>query len=77
MNDVIYLVVRSKGLGHEMYYCHGRNGFGVSWTFNITKAIYWETDEMPHLIAASENSLSVSVVIMARKEYFKRKLKGK
>lgn len=60
-----------------MYYCRGRNGLGVSWTFNITKAIDWETDEMPKLIAYYEMCPEVSIVAMTRKEYFIRKLKGK
>jgi len=76
MNDVIYLLMRSEGLGHETYYCRG-SSLGITWTFDIAKAILWQTDEMPKLIADYENSSSVSIVEMARKEYFKRKLEGK
>lgn len=76
MNKV-YFVMRSKGLGHEMYYCHGKHGFGVDWTFNIAEAIHWKTDEMPKMIVAMKDSLSVSVVAMTGKEYFKRKLRGR
>ncbi len=69
--------MRSKGLGHEMYYCHGKHGLGVDWTFKIAEAIYWKTDSMPKMIVTMKDSLEVSVVAMTRKEYFMRKLKGK
>lgn len=74
MNDITYFVMRSKGLGHEMYYCRKP---GVSWTFKIAEALHWKTDESPKMIVTMQDSLEVSVVAMTRKEYFIRKLKGK
>lgn len=71
--------MRSKGLGHEMYFCQGKGkyGLGVDWTFNIAEAIHWNDDRVPTVIVNQRNSLEVSVVAMTRKEYFIRKLKGK
>lgn len=73
----MYFVVRSKELGHEMYFCHGRHGLGTDWTFNIADAITWTTDHMPKMVADVQKSREVSIVSMTTKEYFKRKLQGK
>lgn len=76
MNKV-YFIVRSVGLGHEMYHCWG-NGMGNQpWTFKIAEANHWPTDTHPKIIAARENSTSVSVVAITKEEYFKRVLQGK
>ena len=74
MNKV-YFVMRSKGFGHEMYYCRGHNGLGISWTFKIAEALWWKTDRMPNMIAG--DSTEISVVEITKNDYFKRVLQGK
>lgn len=74
MNEA-YFVMRSKGLGHEMYYCRGHHGLGISWTFKISEALWWKTDRMPKMIA--KGSTEASVVTITKAEYFKRVLRGK
>lgn len=76
MNKV-YFLLRSNGLGHEMYYCWGAGEAGAHWTFKIKEACWWPTDDRPKLLAAAENSTSVGVVAITKTEYFKRVLQGK
>jgi len=81
MNDIteVYMVIRSKGPGGELYYGHGPHGLGTYWTFNITEALWWRTDSQPRSIVSWENtkeSKKANVIKMTKQEYFKRMLKG-
>ena len=72
-----YFIMRSEGLGHELYWCWDKTEAGLHWTFKIAEAHHWPTDGRPKLIAANENSNEVSVVAITKTEYFKRVLQGK
>ncbi len=73
----MYFVMRSRGLGHEMYFCSGHNGLGTSWSFKIADALWWKTNSQPRAIVSWEDSTEVSIVSMTKQEHFKRVLADK
>ena len=73
-----YFIMRSEGLGHEMYHCWGSGSSTTrEWTFKIAEANHWVTDRVPKIVAARQDSKEVSVVAITKAEYFKRVLQGK
>jgi len=72
-----YFIIKDEGRENQMYHCWG-NGMGNQpWTFNISKANHWPTDEGPKFITANQDYISISVVAITKTEYFKRILQGK
>ncbi len=59
-----------------MYHCWGVDEPWKHWTFKISEANHWPTDDRPKLMAVNEDS-SVSVVSITKQDYFKRVLAGK